>query len=194
MVDANHYSPRLQWQNGRRGQDGWGRWTRRRKWYRDAELVEAGGPENAPKKTGSNGLNDALPYTPTPPPMIPNHPELLPSPSISSATVSAPALVANVEEGKEGNKELERAKDKDDEDEFDSASILSSSSKSTRFKSPTLRRRITDSSQRGRRTSGAADDEDVASSLGTSLNLAIQDAAREGENLAFGDEMRMGLE
>ncbi|KAM7203587.1 Integral peroxisomal membrane peroxin domain containing protein [Naviculisporaceae sp. PSN 640] len=29
------------WQNGRRGQDGWGRWTRRRKWYRDAELVEA---------------------------------------------------------------------------------------------------------------------------------------------------------
>ncbi|KAK7756350.1 hypothetical protein SLS62_001576 [Diatrype stigma] len=28
------------WQNGRRGQDGWNRWTRRRKWYRDAELVE----------------------------------------------------------------------------------------------------------------------------------------------------------
>ena len=30
-----------QWQYGRRGNDGWGRWTRRRKWYRDAELVEA---------------------------------------------------------------------------------------------------------------------------------------------------------
>ncbi|KAJ1324779.1 Integral peroxisomal membrane peroxin [Microdochium nivale] len=28
------------WQLGRRGLDGWGRWTRRRKWYRDAELVE----------------------------------------------------------------------------------------------------------------------------------------------------------
>ncbi|KAE8453616.1 hypothetical protein EG329_009127 [Mollisiaceae sp. DMI_Dod_QoI] len=28
------------WQNGRRGLDGWGRYTRRRKWYRDAELVE----------------------------------------------------------------------------------------------------------------------------------------------------------
>ncbi|KAL2890116.1 Peroxisomal membrane protein PEX30 [Ceratocystis lukuohia] len=28
------------WQNGRRGTDGWGRWTRRRKWYRDAELVD----------------------------------------------------------------------------------------------------------------------------------------------------------
>lgn len=29
-----------QWKDGRRGQDGWGRYTRRRKWYRDAELVE----------------------------------------------------------------------------------------------------------------------------------------------------------
>ncbi|KAG0649656.1 Peroxisomal membrane PEX30 [Hyphodiscus hymeniophilus] len=28
------------WQNGHRGQDSWGRYTRRRKWYRDAELVE----------------------------------------------------------------------------------------------------------------------------------------------------------
>lgn len=30
-----------QWRDGRRGLDGWGRYTRRRKWYRDAELVEA---------------------------------------------------------------------------------------------------------------------------------------------------------
>ena len=29
------------WQNGRRGVDGWGKYTRRRKWVRDAELVEA---------------------------------------------------------------------------------------------------------------------------------------------------------
>ncbi|KAI4119447.1 MAG: hypothetical protein LQ338_007270 [Usnochroma carphineum] len=28
------------WNDGRRGKDGWGRYTRRRKWYRDAELVE----------------------------------------------------------------------------------------------------------------------------------------------------------
>ncbi|KAH0536203.1 hypothetical protein FGG08_006911 [Glutinoglossum americanum] len=28
------------WRDGRRGQDSWGRYTRRRKWYRDAELVE----------------------------------------------------------------------------------------------------------------------------------------------------------
>jgi hypothetical protein len=31
----------FQWRDGRRGQDGWGRYTRRRKWYRDAELVES---------------------------------------------------------------------------------------------------------------------------------------------------------
>lgn len=30
----------LKWNDGRRGQDGWGRYTRRRKWYRDAELVD----------------------------------------------------------------------------------------------------------------------------------------------------------
>lgn len=30
----------LKWHDGRRGQDGWGRYTRRRKWCRDAELVE----------------------------------------------------------------------------------------------------------------------------------------------------------
>jgi hypothetical protein len=29
-----------QWHDGRRGKDGWGRYTRRRKWCRDAELVE----------------------------------------------------------------------------------------------------------------------------------------------------------
>lgn len=32
---------KLKWRDGRRGQDGWGRYTRRRKWYRDAELVES---------------------------------------------------------------------------------------------------------------------------------------------------------
>ena len=33
-------NPSSQWNDGRRGQDGWDRYTRRRKWYRDAELVE----------------------------------------------------------------------------------------------------------------------------------------------------------
>ncbi|KAL9076119.1 MAG: hypothetical protein Q9161_001166 [Pseudevernia consocians] len=42
------------WNDGRRGQDGWGRYTRRRKWYRDAELVEASGG------TGLDGSTDTL--------------------------------------------------------------------------------------------------------------------------------------
>ncbi|KAL8936050.1 MAG: hypothetical protein Q9211_004377 [Gyalolechia sp. 1 TL-2023] len=35
------------WNDGRRGHDGWGRYTRRRKWYRDAELVELSESEMA---------------------------------------------------------------------------------------------------------------------------------------------------
>ena len=41
----------LQWNDGRRGLDGWDRYTRRRKWCRDAELVEItpdGKPLDAP--------------------------------------------------------------------------------------------------------------------------------------------------
>ncbi|KAL9126393.1 MAG: hypothetical protein Q9217_004552 [Psora testacea] len=42
------------WNDGRRGQDGWGRYTRRRKWYRDAELVEIG------HEHGLDGSTDTL--------------------------------------------------------------------------------------------------------------------------------------
>ena len=42
------------WNDGRRGQDGWGRYTRRRKWYRDAELVESS-PD-----VGLDGSTDTL--------------------------------------------------------------------------------------------------------------------------------------
>ena len=41
------------WQDGRRGQDGWGRYTRRRKWYRDAELVEADGEDDLGESTAT---------------------------------------------------------------------------------------------------------------------------------------------
>ena len=58
------------WQDGRRGQDGWGRYTRRRKWYRDAELVEADaddslGESTATLKAITDQTND--PETPTKP-------------------------------------------------------------------------------------------------------------------------------
>ncbi|EFQ97757.1 peroxisomal membrane protein PEX30 [Nannizzia gypsea CBS 118893] len=44
------------WHDGRRGQDGWGRYTRRRKWCRDAELVEIspdGDITGTPSKTAT---------------------------------------------------------------------------------------------------------------------------------------------
>ncbi|KAJ5327772.1 peroxisomal membrane protein Pex23-Penicillium chrysogenum [Penicillium brevicompactum] len=49
------------WNDGRRGQDGWDRYTRRRKWFRDAELAEIS-PD--PSQNGSDetisGLTQAL--------------------------------------------------------------------------------------------------------------------------------------
>jgi len=61
-----------QWQNGRRGQDGWGRYTRRRKWYRDAELVEitpsteiTPSPTPTPTHSSSPGLDPARSSTAT---------------------------------------------------------------------------------------------------------------------------------
>jgi len=54
------------WRDGRRGLDGWGRYTRRRKWCRDAELVEVTPstqvtPSPTPKVTpaGNVALSDA---------------------------------------------------------------------------------------------------------------------------------------
>jgi hypothetical protein len=67
-----------QWQHGRRGQDGWGKYTRRRKWYRDAELVEITPSTDitpshtpslegkAPSKSASSGTD--VPTTPESPP------------------------------------------------------------------------------------------------------------------------------
>lgn len=43
------------WEHGRRGQDSWGRYTRRRKWYRDAELVEASTPTPSQISTPTPG-------------------------------------------------------------------------------------------------------------------------------------------
>ncbi|KAF2843162.1 Pex24p-domain-containing protein [Patellaria atrata CBS 101060] len=54
------------WRDGKRGQDGWGRYTRRRKWYRAAELVEVTPSTEItpsatprPKEAGDGGLSEA---------------------------------------------------------------------------------------------------------------------------------------
>ncbi|KAI9887968.1 MAG: peroxisome- protein [Watsoniomyces obsoletus] len=46
------------WRDGRR-QDGWGRYTRRRKWYRDAELVEVTNNEEEKEMAGKSDIAEA---------------------------------------------------------------------------------------------------------------------------------------
>ena len=203
----------LQWQNGRRGQDGWGRWTRRRKWYRDAELVEADA-ETGGTPTPPSFKSQPEDSTPGPPPALR---ATRASPTLSASTSSPVdsqigAVLAPDDAPDEG-----KARDRTEED--DTLSVLSSSSRSTRFRMPSLRRRVTDSSasstaaaaaaaaaavpatttaahatgssSRRRRASSAASDEDAAV-LGTQLELEIQGAGKEGWGI--GDDARMGLE
>ncbi|KAE8389708.1 integral peroxisomal membrane peroxin-domain-containing protein [Aspergillus alliaceus] len=48
------------WNDGRRGQDGWDRYTRRRKWCRDAELVEVTPTADSTSVEATSGLTQAL--------------------------------------------------------------------------------------------------------------------------------------
>ncbi|KAJ9231187.1 hypothetical protein DTO207G8_2848 [Paecilomyces variotii] len=50
------------WNDGRR-QDGWGRYTRRRKWYRDAELVEIAPEENGPSSSAAEAGSSSATLT-----------------------------------------------------------------------------------------------------------------------------------
>ncbi|KAL8423743.1 hypothetical protein RB596_003817 [Gaeumannomyces avenae] len=175
------------WQNGRRGQDSWGRWTRRRKWYRDAELVEMDDIDIPPSELPGDSAAPSQQ-----------------SPAVEGAKGAAEA--AGKASGKHGGGGGE-----------DASSVLSSSSSrsaapqaatttgggwASGFRAPSLRRRATDTSttRRGRRTSSAAassleeEREDAAASLGTSLGLEIQGASMERDQWGVGDELRMGLE
>ncbi|KAK4145627.1 integral peroxisomal membrane peroxin-domain-containing protein [Dichotomopilus funicola] len=222
------------WQNGRRGQDGWNRWTRRRKWYRDAELVEADDDvadethsqpadnhnhteqqpktprcASAPIRTGARGLSPA-PAVPTVD-LTPSTPDLPLTPS-SPPSTSTHSHSHHHPHSPSTSQQDDRDRDRDRDDDTthtDSASILSTSSRSARF---SLRRRITDSSQhrsigsgaggtsgsgqRSRRASMAASNasEDDAASLGPQARMAVQEAGGEAGSWGVGDEIRMGLE
>ncbi|KAF4900497.1 Peroxisomal membrane protein PEX30 [Colletotrichum fructicola] len=176
------------WQNGRRGSDGWGRWTRRRKWYRDAELVEVSEDEiaheldaaQAPPRPGS-------PIGSPPGPALTTQRYSTLEEKMVSPAQSTPDLTIH-------NKDAEREKD-------DTASTLSTSSGGRSFfKTPSLRRKVTDKSisskvdteqDRSRRASEAKSEEEAAA-LGLKLNLALQ--GKDGGQWGIGDEARMSLE
>ncbi|KAK4236006.1 integral peroxisomal membrane peroxin-domain-containing protein [Achaetomium macrosporum] len=198
------------WQNGRRGQDGWGRWTRRRKWYRDAELVEA---DDIPEEEAINGAAGTPDHSKTPiqtPAQPPRPPGLTPTPAIPTVdlTPSSPDValspptasqqqpqqsVSDDQDKENKERELER------EEEYDTASILSTSSRSARFRPPSLRRRVTDTSHRSSRSrrtslSLAASSEDDAAVLGTQTRMALEETGAEAGSWGVGDDVRMGLE
>ncbi|KAI1177066.1 integral peroxisomal membrane peroxin-domain-containing protein [Nemania sp. FL0916] len=166
------------WQNGRRGTDGWGRWTRRRKWYRDAELVEVSGDE------------PASPLPSPPPPALPARPPALSSAAPEKSEPDGPPLSSSAPET--ANSE-NRAKSEDD-----AVSLLSTSSRSTKFRfpSPTLRRRTTGGTQGSRRTSEAASmrSNDDDSTLDPALELEIHGHQRDQVQWGIGDDAQMGLE
>ena len=68
--------------DGRRGQDGWGRYTRRRKWYRDAELIETS-TDTKQENPFLDGSTDTLKpvFTQQPTPAEPMPPPASPSPT-----------------------------------------------------------------------------------------------------------------
>ncbi|KAI1204324.1 Pex24p-domain-containing protein [Annulohypoxylon truncatum] len=164
------------WQNGRRGNDGWGRWTRRRKWYRDAELVEVTDNASSP-----------------PPPELPARPR--PAPTLSSEKVDVSTFSTS---NPEISTSLEPDKNGSSKEEDDAVSVLSTSSKSARLRmsGPPLRRRTTGGTHRSRRTSEAASlrSNDDEGRLTPALELEIQGHGKDQGQWGIGDEAQMGLE
>ncbi|KAK4074065.1 hypothetical protein Trihar35433_3539 [Trichoderma harzianum] len=179
------------WQNGRRGLDGWGRWTRRRKWYRDAELVEVD-ESQLPHAHELDATESTSPPHTT-------------SYSTANEKMRAEPIISPPDEDQVADDLNTKIAD-------DTISLHSTTS--SRFW-PTLRRRTTDrsgdslrldsqrqekrrsGSQRPRRTSDVASDiagEDDTSSLNISVALELQKQGKEGGQWGIGDEARMSLE
>lgn len=195
-----------QWQNGRRGQDGWGRWTRRRKWYRDAELVEVGADEGNHASdhpasgsdhdtTGTTQSRDSEDATPTPATsQRPASPA--PSSTTSVSTSIRPAafsesaaqpLLARESDSRDRGREGEAH-----DGRTDAISILSSSSRSASSRRRQGSLRAGAGSRRGRRASEPVEEEEEAASLSRQLGLGGSEGG--GSGWGVGDEVRMGLE
>lgn len=161
-----------QWQYGRRGQDGWAKWTRRRKWYRDAELVEV--DELDLPLPGENGT--------------PESPKNSHKKSYSTSGEKMVPVRAETHH---------LASDQPGTDD-DGASILSTSSKSS-FWPSSFRRRATEKpgtsteKDQSRSVTEPAPDDDT-SGLDLETELELQKQGKDGGRWGIGDEARMNLE
>ncbi|KAK6083380.1 integral peroxisomal membrane peroxin [Seiridium cupressi] len=189
------------WNNGRRGVDGWGKWTRRRKWFRDAELVEVDGDEQeqSPEVDGASVEPSTSPAPPKLPPRT--------NASAQQASEAGAALSSSLPNSTKSNNS-----DPFQDEDADGVSVLSTSSKSNsrwRFpgtgssapsKAPSLRRRKTGESTGGtekrksRRTSETGSVRDGQGDLTPALELEIQGSRREQESWGIGDDVTMGLD
>ncbi|KJZ78537.1 hypothetical protein HIM_01928 [Hirsutella minnesotensis 3608] len=167
------------WNNGRRGVDGWGKWTRRRKWYRDAELVEVDTADDDQTRSKASGTSHTQRYSTAGEKMVPMRAEpMLPG---SDQTVADDASAKTAD---------------------DTASVHSTSSKSS-FWPASLRRRTADrprtstEKDRPRRMSEVPSDhasEEDATGLGFELEMELQKQGKDGGQWGIGDEARMNLE
>ncbi|CAG9999302.1 unnamed protein product [Clonostachys byssicola] len=182
------------WGNGRRGQDGWGRWTRRRKWYRDAELVEM------EEKPAAHELDASLPkvtvselhsgYSTVGEKMV--TPSMRVEPVLPQLDHS---IAEHIPHSADDHSSNATAGD-------DSLSLASTSSKSWGFRAPSLRRRPTDRSsvdrdlnRRARRTSDVFADEDESTrGLGIEVETEIHKGGKDGGQWGISEESRMSLE
>ncbi|KAG5972178.1 hypothetical protein E4U55_000881 [Claviceps digitariae] len=170
------------WQYGRRGQDGWAKWTRRRKWYRDAELVEV--EELDLPQAGDDGS--------------PSSPQTAHDKTYSTASEK----MVPTRPGPESN--MAPSSDHPATDD-DGASILSTSSKSS-FWPSSLRRRAADKdkpsicTEKDRPKSSifseaAVPQDDGATILDLETELELQREGKDGGGRwGIGDDARMNLE
>ncbi|KAG5987752.1 hypothetical protein E4U43_004954 [Claviceps pusilla] len=178
------------WQYGRRGQDGWAKWTRRRKWYRDAELVEIEDSDLPPPE------EDGLPRSPTT-----AHDKTYSTASEKMVPTRPGAeLESNTAECNMASSSDQPATDDD------GASILSTSSKSS-FWPSSLRRRAAADKERpsileekdppksSTFSEAALPEDDGATILDLETELELQREGQDGGGRwGIGDDARMNLE
>jgi hypothetical protein len=186
----------MQWQNGRRGLDGWARWTRRRKWYRDAELVEVD------ESTAQAHELDAIEKPIAAKPAIQTTSYNTADERMVAYMRSEPALpVVDHTVAEKGSSTANSAENASLRTADDGTSLHSTSASSKSiFWPPSLRRRTTDRStataataDKEHRRRPSDDDEDLTG-LGFEVEMELQKQSKDGGEWGIGDEARMGLE